>query len=230
MGLSALISSMDNQKANTHDILRVGKITSCNPGRATARVVFEDQDDKESYDLYIIVDNSKENKKQHSYDVGEHVLCAFLPSGTEAGFIIGAYYPDGEVKPTSSHDVEVKEFSDGTRIEYDRSQSLLSIDCVNAIDIKTASETSITCESGIVSASSLLFDCPDSIFTGNVAILGNAEISGALDSGGGGGGGATISGGVSISGGSVTHNGTNIGDSHTHGGVEAGGDSSGGPE
>lgn len=41
---------------------------------------------------------------------------------------------------------------------------------------------------------------------------------------GSGGSGATISGGAHFVGGSITHNGTNIGDTHRHGGVISGGD------
>lgn len=45
-------------------------------------------------------------------------------------------------------------------------------------------------------------------------------------------GGVTLEvsgGGVAITGGSVTHNGTNIGDTHTHGGVSSGGSNTAGP-
>ena len=41
---------------------------------------------------------------------------------------------------------------------------------------------------------------------------------------------AVSSGGVSITGGTVTHNGTNIGDSHVHSGVSVGPDPTGGPQ
>lgn len=39
-----------------------------------------------------------------------------------------------------------------------------------------------------------------------------------------------INGSVAITGGSLTHNGINVGDSHVHGGVEAGSDNTGGPQ
>ena len=46
----------------------------------------------------------------------------------------------------------------------------------------------------------------------------------------GGGRVEITNGGVAISGGSLTHNGTNVGDDHTHGGVNRGSQSTDGPD
>ncbi len=70
-----------------------------------------------------------------------------------------------------------------------------------------------------VNANSVSVDAPESSFTGNVSIAGNLGVVGDMNS----------QGPLNITGPSVTHNGKNVGASHTHGGVETGGGSTGAP-
>ena len=95
--------------------------------------------------------------------------------------------------------------SGAVRIEC---QQTLDIDAQGAVTIKTP--VSVT------------HDAPDTICTGNLVVSKSLTM-------GAGGGTATMNGSLSVVGGSVTHNGKNIGDTHTHGGVQPGGGSTAAP-
>src|SRR5690625_1554247 len=112
MGLSSLIGSAEGLAELVANLIRVGEVTSVNAGAATARVRFIDRENTESYDLQLLVRSSLKDKNYHMPDVGENVLCLFLPSGVEAGFVLGAYYPSGVGRPASTIDKTVTVFGD----------------------------------------------------------------------------------------------------------------------
>jgi phage baseplate assembly protein V len=108
-------------------LIKIGEVSSVDYAKCTARVVFDDDDSIVSYDLPVLHTNSFRNKDHAMPDVGEDVVCLFLPSGEEEGFILGAIYA-GEVQPAeSSADVRSVTFSDGTECKYDRASHQLSI-------------------------------------------------------------------------------------------------------
>lgn len=109
------------------NLIRIGTVTSVKPEQQTARVVFDDRDETESYDLFVLVKNSKENKDDHMPDIDEEVLCLFLPIGIETGFIIGAYYNKDNAPPSNTVDKRVTQYKDGTTVSYDREQHNLDI-------------------------------------------------------------------------------------------------------
>lgn len=88
--------------------------------------------------------------------------------------------------------------------------------------IEATAETSIT-----LAAPQITLDTPQTTLTGNIAIAGNATIAQGLAILGGGGAGATITGTFDIQG-SISCNGKDIGDSHTHSGVYPGDGTTGG--
>ena len=102
------------------DYIKVGEVTSVNPSAHTARVVFPDDDNAVSYDLPVLCRNSYENHDYNMPDLGEDVLCLFLPGGTEDGFILGSFYAGDVRPPTVLHDQRMVVFQDGTIIRYDR--------------------------------------------------------------------------------------------------------------
>jgi phage baseplate assembly protein V len=108
-------------------LIKIGEVSSVNYANCTARVVFDDDDQLVSNDLPVLHTNSLLNKDHAMPDVGEDVVCLFLPSGGEEGFILGAIYA-GEVQPAeSSKDVRSVTFSDGTECKYDRASHQLSV-------------------------------------------------------------------------------------------------------
>lgn len=131
---------MDNV---TKNLIRVGRVSSVDPKTATARVVFEAQG-VVSYDLPVLQRQTLRNKDYWLPDVGEHVVCIFLPTGNAEGFILGAIYSDEDQPPVSSQDKRVVQFEDGTRIEYDRSTRTLTINAVGPVNIAAAGNVNVT--------------------------------------------------------------------------------------
>lgn len=118
---------LNDLNSRLSNIVRIGTVTSIKPDSQTARVVFEDRDNTESYDLFVMVKNSKENKDDHMPDIDEEVLCVFLPIGIETGFIIGSYYSDQNAPPASTGDKRITKYKDGTTVSYDRTAHALDI-------------------------------------------------------------------------------------------------------
>lgn len=218
MGLRKFLGNSDELSKLIANLIRVGEVTSTDPEAMTARVRFIDRDNTESYDMQILTRGSLKDKSYHVPDIGENVVCLFLPSGVEAGFILGAFYPSNVERPAASNDVTCMVFGDGTRIEYNRAANNLLVDA-------SASNGTVTvmCSTSTVKASdSVKLDTPETICTGNLSVGGNFTMGSA-------GSAATINGSVAINGTSLTHNGKDIGSDHKHSGVEPGGGTTGGP-
>lgn len=105
---------------NLRDYIRVGEVSSIDPAKHTARVAFPDDEGAVSYDLPVLCRNSLENSDYAMPDVGEDVLCIFLPGGAEDGFILGSFYAGEVAPPTVLPDQRMVIFKDGTVIRYDR--------------------------------------------------------------------------------------------------------------
>ncbi len=125
------------------NLIRIGRVSAVNPEKATARVVFEAQG-VVSYDLPVLQRQTLKNKDYCLPDVGEYVLCIFLPTGNAEGFVVGAFYHDGNDLPAKDSDKQVISFSDGTTIEYDRSTHTLSINAVGPVNIVASGNVNIT--------------------------------------------------------------------------------------
>ena len=117
------------------NMVKVGIVESFNQNNATARVVFEDANLK-SYDLPIMVKQTNYNKDYWVPDIDDPVICIFLPTGIESGFILGAYYNQKDKPPVIDQNKRTVKFKDGTVIEYDRKQHKLTADVKGDIDIK----------------------------------------------------------------------------------------------
>lgn len=187
--------------------------------------------------------------------VGEQVLL-LSPSGEiGAGIVLPAIYSNQKPPNGNTQSIRRVTYSDGTMIEYDKEQSKLSVNCVGSVELIAAGDVSV--ESGgnvsVVAAGFVDIQSSEATVTasqvtinGEVAINGNVTVSGNISSGGNisavgalsglsitaGGmsasGGAMSAGSVSASG-DVTAGGISLA-SHVHGGVMAGGGTTGGPQ
>lgn len=124
-------------------IIRYGRVSTTSPATATVRVLFDDEDEIVSYDLPVLQINSHKNKDYHMPDVGEQVVCLFLPNGISAGFCLGAVYDTSNPPPRNSQDVRSVDFADGTTVEYNRGSHKLSINCVGDINIRATGQITI---------------------------------------------------------------------------------------
>jgi hypothetical protein len=104
----------------------------------------------------------------------------------------------------------------------------ISLDHVGNLTSHTAGNAAVTVDgtttvtsggNAHVTAPQLLVTCPDTTFTGHVAIQGGLAVSG--------GEGAAVSGNLAATGGSFTHNSVNVGSTHHHSDPQGG--NTGGP-
>lgn len=122
------------------NLVKVGVVSSTNDDAGTARVTFEDQDDVVSYDLPVMVRQSLKNKDYGMPDVGEQVICVFMPTGVEAGYVLGSFYSRDVTPPVATKDKRHLTFSDGTVLEYDREAHRLRADLgTSSIDMNRES-------------------------------------------------------------------------------------------
>lgn len=206
------------------DRIKIGTVSSVNPAKATARVVFPDDDGLVSYDLQVMQVNGFRNKDYAMPDVGTDVVCIFLGSGTEEGFIIGAVYTEGNPPPESSIDKRTVVFKDGTRISYDRETHTLSAEIGGTsivadrqnVSITAPAAVTVNCTTATVNASaSVKLDTPKTDITGVLNVAGLITGKGGLAiSGGGGGAAATVTGTLKTTG-DVVAGGISL-QGHTH--------------
>lgn len=165
---------------------------------------------------------------------GEQVL-VLSPYGDPAQAVaLPAIYQDAYPAPAATKDVEHVVFPDGSTVDYNSATNTLEVTVAGSGNVV------VNCQQATVNAAaSVTLNTPDTHCTGNLQVDGNTTVNGVTTSKGvligqggmaiSGGSGAKVSGDMDISGGSLTHNGKNIGSTHTHGGVQPGGGSTAAP-
>lgn len=191
------------------DLIKIGEVSSVDPEKCTARVVFDDEDSLVSYDLQILQRNTYENQDYQMVHPGEDVVCLFLGSGQEDGFIIGSLYA-GEIKPPeASLDRRTVVFSDDTRVCYDRQEHKLTVTIEGTEIVFNRKDGSITvpnavtinCTTATVNASSsVTLDTPKTDITGVLNVTGLITGKGGLAVSGGGGAAVTVTGNMKLQG------------------------------
>lgn len=221
------------------NVFRVGKVTSVDATTERARVVFDDRDETESYDLQVIVRNTKLNKDHCMPDLDEDVLCAFLPVGVEQGFILGSFYTDLNSPPSQSENVRKVTFSDGTVIEYDRESNKLTASVQGDIDITATGNltANVGGDASLSVGGSLSANVtgnsdittPKLTLNGNLVVNGTTTTQGLTTTAGlsSSGGGVSVQGDMNINNGDITADGISV-KQHTH--IDAEGRQTGTPQ
>lgn len=191
------------------DLIKIGEVSSVDPEKCTARVVFDDEDSLVSYDLQILQRNTYENQDYQMVHPGEDVVCLFLGPGQEDGFIIGSLYA-GEIKPPeASLDRRTVVFSDGTRVCYDRQEHKLTVTIEGTEIVFNRQDGSITvpnavtinCTTATVNASSsVTLDTPKTDITGVLNVTGLITGKGGLAVSGGSGAAVSVTGDMNLQG------------------------------
>lgn len=143
------------------NLVRVGRVSSINPGAGTIRVVFEDRQNMVSYDLPVLVRQSLKNKDYFMPDIGEQVVCLFLPSGNAQGFCLGSFYSDVDRPPVSNPDKRHVTFADGTSVEYDRGTHTLTVNAQGPVNITATVGVTVNSDlrvNGNISATGTIID------------------------------------------------------------------------
>lgn len=168
----------DNVQEILKGIIKIGEVSSVDYAAGTARVVFDDDDSLVSNDLQVLQKNTIQNKDYCMPDIGEDVICLFLPSGTEEGFILGSVYAGEITPPESSGSKRTVVFSDETKISYDRETHTLSA---------VIGKTSIVADGEAVTvtgASKITGTAPQIELNGAVTINGDVTVNGAVNASG----------------------------------------------
>lgn len=178
------------------DNFKIGEVSSIDPTRCTARVIFDDENSMVTYDLPIMQRNSLGNRDYQMPDIGEDVLCLFRSDGFEDGVIIGSFYAGDVEPPETTADRRTVVFKDGTRICYDRAAHTLTVTIAGTEIVFDQQKGSITvpdsvtvnCTTATVNASSsVTINSPDTTCTGNLTVAGLITGQGGFTVTGGGG-------------------------------------------
>ena len=105
------------------DIFRVGRVSSVDGTKCTAKVTFPDKDDMVSDDLPIVLIGSHATKQYWLPEVDTQVLCCFLPNpsghGMNQGFVLGGFYSTADPPEESDPKVRCIKVPDGSYIRFD---------------------------------------------------------------------------------------------------------------
>lgn len=133
--------------------------------------------------------------------VGEQVV-VFAPGGdTSLGFALLGFYQDAHDAPSSSADVDMVEFPDGSTVQYDSGSNTLTV------SVSGGGNVIVNCQQATVhAANSVTLDTPNTHMTGNVRVDGNLGVTGAMAVQGQGASGAvsTFAGTIQVTNGDVT--------------------------
>lgn len=165
----------NDTKEMLNNLIKVGEVSSVNPTNGTARVIFYDDDSLVSGELQVIHTNTQKNKDFAMPDIGELVVCIFLASGTEEGFILGSVYTEDDTLPESSLNKRTIVFEDKTKISYDRSSHELTV-VIDGTTI-TANRSSVT----VVGAAAVNVEASKITLKGSVTIDGTLTTTGSVD-------------------------------------------------
>lgn len=179
-------------------LIRIGKVSSVDCAKGTARVAFNDYDKMVSFDLPVLQTNTYRNKDYSMPDIGENVLCLFLPNGTVEGFIIGSFYSDAVTPPESSGNYRSVKFADGTFVRYDRDKHELTaeigatkitanqkdvlVNTQNSVIVTAANNVTVNTKAAVVNAeTSYVLNTKAATLTAPAIVLdGNVAVNGTL--------------------------------------------------
>lgn len=190
-------------------LIKIGEISSIDPSKCTARVVFDDEDSIVSYDLPVLQRNSLKNCDYAMPDVGEDAVVLFFGEGQEDGVILGSFYAGEVTPPEATENRRTVVFDDGTRVCYDRSEHKLTVTIEGTEVVFNRQDGSITvpnavtinCTTATVNASSsVTLDTPKTDITGVLNVSGLITGSGGLAVSGGSGAAVTVSGNMNLQG------------------------------
>ncbi len=194
---------------DVQSLIKIGEVSSIDPAKCTARVVFDDEDSIVSYDLPVLQRNTLKNHDFAMPDIGEDAIVLFFGEGQEDGVIIGSIYAGEVTPPESTENRRTVVFDDDTRVCYDRQEHKLTVTIegteivFNRLDgsITVPNAVTINCTTATVNASSsVTLDTPKTDITGVLNVTGLITGKGGLAVSGGGGAAVTVSGNMILEG------------------------------
>ncbi len=122
-------------EGQVRQMLRLGYVVEVLPEEARVRVECRDADCLQTYTLPVLAPKTRCDKGYWLPDLGEQVLCVFLPLGLEVGFVLGALYSLADVVPVASPDKAHLRWQDGAWVEYDRGSGEMQVHCRGSLTL-----------------------------------------------------------------------------------------------
>ncbi len=134
-------------------IIKVGTVKKFLPAEGRAIVEFPEEK-LESWPMLILHPNAAATRDYNVLKEGENVLCLFLPTGRESGFILGSLYRD-TFKP-AENDAHTRSvvFPDGTRVAYDWEGHELTADVKGTAEVTATGDITLASGGSITIAAS----------------------------------------------------------------------------
>lgn len=133
-----MMRRIDRLESKLDQMVRVGTVTAVLADTGMVRVSVKDADALVSFTLPVLFSKTHKDQFYVMPDVGEHVVCVFLPIGLEQGFVLGALYSKKDAVPVASTDKARVTFSDGSWLEHDRGASEFNLHCKGLVRIYAA--------------------------------------------------------------------------------------------
>lgn len=189
--LAGMANRLDALEAKVNQMIRVCTVSSVQDGAGTVRVKLPDLGNMVSEPLPVVVRKTQDDKDFWLPDVGEQVVCVFLPIGLEQGFVLGSFYQKVDKVPVSSRDKWHKRFKDGAVLEYDRASHILTATVPGEIDataplVKIVALTKVRMETPKLEVTGEIIDlCDDNTRTvSGMRQVHNAHVHAENDNGG----------------------------------------------
>jgi phage baseplate assembly protein gpV len=107
------------------NLIRIGKVSSINYEGGKVRVVFPDKDNLVSSELPML------SAEYNIPEVGDAVLCIFLPNGITQGFCLGKFFSQKNIPREAGDGIYYKDFFGEAFARYDKSSKTLTLNAEN---------------------------------------------------------------------------------------------------
>lgn len=118
--------------------IEFGIISSINTKTSTAKVKLPELDDKLSGDLNVLVPLSNGDKEFKTYKRDSLVVCVFIGSSLDRGFIIGTFFNETFKVPNgATENKRIFEYPGGAKIEIDKENGIMALDIFKELNINS---------------------------------------------------------------------------------------------
>lgn len=197
------------------DIIRIGVVAEVDTEAALCRI---QTGDILTDWLHWLTSRAGSGRAWWAPSAGEQVLLLSLGGELDTGFVLPGIYSDDFPAPSVSAEAYHISFSDGAQFQYEPASGAMTVSGIQTADVSATKSIQATAPNVTVTASGkITLDTPEVVCT-NKLTTGSLEVKK----------GGAMKGNIAHSGGAFTSNGVQV-DTHTHGGVQTGGGSTGKP-
>jgi len=163
-----------------------GIVSALDDATCRVRVRLPERDNIETYWLHVPQKNTLDVQRRALLPALGEQVSVLLEPDGAGGTVQGGIYSAANPPPITDADTEYVRFRDGTTVTYNQS--------AHALTFNGSASITIIANQVTVQAQTVTLDTPHTTCTGDVSIEGN----------------------LAVTGNSITHHGTDIGDTHVH--------------